>query len=91
MGLTRMEENLIDQPSAPLPVALVEKVVQVDPQNLQLIPPRWWRSLILATSWRANIILGWLHDRSGDFQWEIQGKYLAESVVYAYLNVLSSL
>jgi hypothetical protein len=37
MGLTRMEENLVDQPSALLPVALLEKAVQADPRNLQLI------------------------------------------------------
>jgi hypothetical protein len=32
-----MDENPVDQPSAPPPIAPVEKAVQADPQNLELI------------------------------------------------------
>jgi hypothetical protein len=37
MGLTRMDENPVDQPSAPPLVALVGKAIQADPRNLELI------------------------------------------------------
>jgi hypothetical protein len=37
IGLTGMGENPVDQPSAPPPVALVEKTVQANPRNLELI------------------------------------------------------
>jgi hypothetical protein len=32
-----MDENLVDQPSAPLPIGTIEKAIQADPRNLELI------------------------------------------------------
>jgi hypothetical protein len=37
IGLTGMDENLVDQPSAPPPVGTIEKAIQADARNLELI------------------------------------------------------